>query len=129
MSVDFVTSIALLSLLCLLLQMEHERCDRVRAGWREVRRATFSATSAIQLATKSHDHPNFEEYALAARKSVQELHSTILLYGKGPLREEYRKNLLESLKAGHPLTKLLPIFQNLDGDTEKKFVVWRLTRL
>src|SRR5258706_13189410 len=47
---DIVTGIAITTLLSMMLQTEHERCDRVRAGWREVRRSIFAATSAIQRA-------------------------------------------------------------------------------
>jgi hypothetical protein len=118
---DLVTGIALITLLFMMLQTEHERCDRVRAGWREVRRATFAATSAIQLAKKMQGHANLEQ----AQASCQELYSTVLLYGKGNLKKEYQKQLTEKIKKG-ALTPLLPIFQELDGKTEMKFATWRL---
>jgi hypothetical protein len=56
---------------------------------------------------------------------VNELYSTILLFGKGSLRQEYRKQFNEVAKTG-ALTPLLPIFQTLDGKTERKFDAWRL---
>ncbi len=52
MSLDLLTGVALITLLFMMLQTEHERCDRVRAGWREVRRTTFTTTSAVQWAKK-----------------------------------------------------------------------------
>jgi hypothetical protein len=41
MQLDVVTGIALITLLFMMMQAEHERCDRVRASWREVRRLTL----------------------------------------------------------------------------------------
>jgi len=122
---DLVTGIALITLLFMMLQTVHERCDRVRAGWREVRRATFAATSAIQLAKKMQAHADALDYLERAQASCQELYSTVLLYGKGCLKKEYQKQLTEKIKTG-ALTPLLPIFQELDGKTEIKFATWKL---
>jgi hypothetical protein len=122
---DVVTSIALITLLFMMLQTEHERCDRVRAGWREVRRLTFAATTAIQRAKKMQDYADAGDYLERAQTSVNELYSTILLYGKGSLLEEYRKRFNEVAKTG-ALSPLLPIFETLDGKTERKFDTWKL---
>jgi len=111
-----------------MLQTEHERCDRVRAGWREVRRATFASTSALQLASKKQGQVDAEECLERAQASLQELYSTILLHGKGSLREEYRKQLTEKIESKDG-TGLLPVFQSLDGKTERKFDAWRLRNL
>jgi hypothetical protein len=123
---DLVTGIALITLLFMMLQTEHERCDRVRAGWREVRRATFATTSAFQWAKKMEGQPDSAKYLEKARQSLQELYSTILLYGKGSLREEYRKRINEEMKANNNSMYLLPLFGSLDGKTERKFDTWRL---
>jgi hypothetical protein len=123
--VDIVTGIALITLLFMMLQTEHERCDRVRAGWREVRKATFAATSALQWAKKKQGQQDAAQYLEKARESLQELYSTILLHGKGSLREEYRKELNERMKAKDGMG-LLPVFNNLDGKTERKFDTWKL---
>ena len=56
--VDVVTGIAVVTLLFMMLQTEHERCDRVRAGWTEVRRATLKVTSAIQRAEQRRASPD-----------------------------------------------------------------------
>jgi hypothetical protein len=122
---DVVIGIALITLLFMMLQTEHERCDRVRAGWREVRKLTFATTTAIQRAKKTQDSADAGEYLERAQTSVNELYSTILLFGKGSLRQEYRKQFNEVAKTG-ALTPLLPIFQTLDGKTERKFDAWRL---
>ncbi|HVS87497.1 MAG TPA: hypothetical protein VHF01_04660 [Candidatus Acidoferrum sp.] len=122
---DLVTGVALITLLLMMWQTEHERCDRVRAGWREVRRLTFAATTTIQRAKKMQDHADAGDYLERAQTSVNELYSTILLYGKGSLREEYRKQFNGVAKTG-ALTPLLPIFQTLDGKTERKFDTWKL---
>lgn len=68
--VDPVAGIAIVTLLFMMLQSEHERCDRVRAGWREVRRANFAATSAIQFAQKMHGTPVAGEYFEEAQSSL-----------------------------------------------------------
>jgi hypothetical protein len=73
-------------------------------------------------------HPDAMDYLEQAQASIQELYSTILLYGTRPLREEYRKQLTEKIQMGG-LIGLLPIFQNLDGKTERKFDAWKLRRL
>lgn len=126
--VDTVTGVALITLLFMMLQSEHERCDRVRAGWREVRRATLASTSALQWAKKKQGQQFAEDYLEHARESLQELYSTVLLYGKGSLREEYRKQLAEQMKTKDGMG-LLPIFQQLDGKAERKFDSWKLRRL
>ena len=123
--VDLVTGIALITLLFMMLQTEHDRCDKVRAGWREVRRATFAATSAIQLAKRMQDAVGATDYLEKAQSSCQELYSTVLLYGKGRLKKEYKEQLTEHIKKG-ALMALLPVFQGLDGKTEKKFDSWKL---
>jgi hypothetical protein len=125
---DLVTGIALITLFFMMLQTEHERCDRVRAGWREVRRLTFATTTAIQWAKKMKDHADARDYLERAQTSVNELYSTILLYGKGSLREEYRTQFNEVTKTG-ALMPLLPIFPSLDGKTERKFDTWKLRSL
>jgi hypothetical protein len=122
---DVVIGIALITLLFMMLQTEHERCDRVRAGWREVRRATFAATSAFQWAKKKQGQTDAAEYLEQAQESLQELYSTILLHGKGSLREEYRKQLNERMQAKDGMG-LMPAFNSLDGKTERKFDTWRL---
>jgi hypothetical protein len=68
---DLVTGVALITLLFMMLQTEHERCDRVRAGWREVRRATFAATSALQWAKKKEGQTDADEYLEKAKQSLQ----------------------------------------------------------
>ena len=125
---DIVTGLALITLLFMMLQTEHERCDRVRAGWREVRRATFATTSALQWAKKKQGQPDAAEYLEKAQESLQELYSTILLHGKGSLREEYRKQLNERMQAKDGMG-LLPVFNSLDGKTERKFDTWKLRLL
>ena len=122
---DLVTGIALITLFFMMLQTEHERCDRARAGWREVRRLTFATTTAIQRAKKMKDQADAGDYLERAQTSVNELYSTILLYGKGSLREEYRKRFNETAKTG-ALTPLLPVFESLDGKTERKFDICKL---
>lgn len=125
---DIVIGIALITLLFMMLQTEHERCDRVRAGWREVRKLTFATTTAIQRAKKTQDSADAGEYLERAQTSVNELYSTILLFGKGSLRGEYRKQFNEVAKT-RALTPLLEIFPVLDGKTERKFDAWRLRLL
>jgi hypothetical protein len=122
---DVVTGLAVITLLFMMLQTEDERCDRVREGWREIRRATFAATSALQWAKKKQGQADAEAYLEKAQESLQELYSTILLHGKGSLREEYRKQLNERMQAKDGMG-LLPVFQTLDGKTERKFDTWKL---
>jgi hypothetical protein len=122
---DTVIGIALITLLFMMLQTEHERCDRVRAGWREVRRATFATTSALLWAKKKQGQADAEEFLEKAQASLQELYSIILLHGKGSLREEYRKQVNEKLQAKDGMG-LLPVFKGLDAKTERKFDSWRL---
>jgi hypothetical protein len=122
---DAVTGIALMTLLFMALQSEHERCDRVRAGWREVRRATFASTSALQWAKRKQGQEDAGEHLEKAQESLQELYSTVLLHGNGPLREEYRKQLNDRMRAKDGMG-LLPVFQILDGKTERKFDKWKL---
>jgi hypothetical protein len=123
---DAVTGIALITLLFMMLQTEHERCDRVRAGWREVRRAMFAVTSAFQRAKKMEGQPDAGRYLEKAQELLQELYSTILLHGKGSLREEYRKQIRETMQTRNTAAALMPIFASLDGKTERKFDAWRL---
>jgi hypothetical protein len=125
-SLDVVTGIALITLLFMMLQMEHERCDRVRTGWREVRRATFAVTSAFQRAKRMENDPDARQYLEKAQGLLQELYSTILLYGKGKLREEYRTRIRETMQAKNTAPALMAIFASLDGKTERKFDSWRL---
>jgi hypothetical protein len=126
---DAVTGIALITLLFMMLQTEHERCDRVRAGWREVRRATFAVTSAFQRAKRMESDPNAWRYLDKAQESLQELYSTILLHGKGSLREEYRARIGETMQTRNTAPALMAIFASLDGKTERKFDTWRLRAL
>jgi hypothetical protein len=123
---DAVTCIALITLLFMMLQTEHERCDRVRVGWREVRRATFAATSAFQLAKRMESDPHAGKYLEKAQGLLQELYSTILLYGKGRLRDEYRTRIRETMQTRNTAPALMAIFASLDGKTERKFDTWRL---
>jgi hypothetical protein len=123
---DAVTGIALITLLFMMLQTEHERCDRVRAGWREVRRATFAVTSSFQRAKKMESHPDAARYLEKAQELLQELYSTILLHGKGSLREEYRNQIRATMQTKNTAGALLLIFASLDGKTERKFDTWRL---
>lgn len=109
----------------MMLQTEHERCDRVRAGWREVRGATFVATTALQWAKKKQGQADGGDYLDKAKESLQQLYSTILLHGKGSLREEYRKRLREKMETKDGMG-LLPVFHDLDGKTERKFDTWKL---
>src|SRR5260370_19243369 len=74
---DAVTGIALITLLFMMLQTEHERCDRVRASWREVRKQTFTVTTAIQRAKQKQAHPEAERYLEEAQASVNELYSSV----------------------------------------------------
>ena len=124
---DAITGIALITLLFMALQSEHERCDRVRAGWREVRRATFAATTALQWAKKKQGQEEGTDYLDEAKESLQELYSTILLHGSGSLRQEYRKRLNEKVeKNPKDGMGLLPVFAILDRKTERKFDKWKL---
>jgi hypothetical protein len=129
MSLDLLTGVALITLLFMMLQTEHERCDRVRAGWREVRRTTFTTTSAVQWAKKKQGLAGAQEYEDAARASLQELYGTILLYGQGSLREEYRKALNAQMQQKATLVAMLPVFGELDYKAEQKFATWKLVWL
>src|SRR6266404_4399406 len=80
---DTVTGIAAVTLFFMMLQTEHERCDRLRSGWTEVRRLTFAATSAIQRGKQKQQHPDAAEYLEKAQTLLQDLYSAILLHGKG----------------------------------------------
>jgi hypothetical protein len=90
-----------------------------------VRKATFATTSCLQRAKKNEKHPDAADYLENAQESFQDLYSTILLHGKGSLREEYRKKVTETLQAKDGMA-LLPVFQSLDGKTERKFDAWKL---
>ncbi len=69
-----------------------------------------------------------EEYLEKAQECLQELCSTILLHGKGSLREEYRKKLNDKTHAKDGMG-FLPVFQCLDDKTVKKFDTWKLRSL
>jgi hypothetical protein len=75
---DVVIGIALIMLLFIMLRSEHERCDRVRASWRDVRRQTFAVTIAIQRAKQRREHADGAEYLEAAKEEVNELYSAVL---------------------------------------------------
>jgi hypothetical protein len=128
---DLLTGVALITLLFMMLQTEHERCDRIRAGWREVRRATFSLTSATQWAQKKEKegHLDAEKYADDARAALQEFYGTLLLYGKGSLRDEYQKALKKKQEENATLVQFLTIFGELDYRAEQKFATWKLVWL
>jgi hypothetical protein len=123
---DLVTGVALITLLFMMLQTEHERCDKVRAGWREVRRAAFTLASAVQWAQKKQGHPDEEKYADDARASVQEFYRTLLLYGKGSLRDQYQKALKKKQEEKATLVQMLSVFPELDYKAEQKFATWKL---
>jgi hypothetical protein len=128
---DPVTVLAVITLLFMMLQTEHERCDRVRAGWREVRRATLASTSALQWAKKKQGQPDAAEYLEKAQASLQDMYAILLLHGKGSLREEYRAKLNQFMTTKVEGTKvnamgLLPVFAALDGRAERKFDTWKL---
>jgi hypothetical protein len=110
----------------MMLQTEHERCDRVRAGWREVRRATFSAVSAIEEYMEHFGQLDAEKNFQHAQKLFHELASNILLYGKGSLGKEYQRMLSAQLQIDQNPATLKPIFRTLDGKAEYKCDVWRL---
>jgi hypothetical protein len=123
---DVVTGIALITLLFMMLQSEHERCDRVRASWREVRRLTFAVTTAIQRTKQREGHPDAEEYLETAQGLANELYSAVLLlYGKGKLREEYRARFMEAMKSG-VLMRLMDVFPIMDPKAVRKLDAWRL---
>jgi hypothetical protein len=123
---DVVTGIALITLLFMMMQSEHERCDRVRGSWREVRRLTFAVTTAIQRGKQRQDHPDAGVYLETAQGLANELYSAVLLlYGKGKLREEYRARFMEAMKSG-VLMRLLDVFAIVDIKAERKLDAWRL---
>ena len=126
---DLLTGVALITLLFMMLQTEHERCDRVRLGWREVRHATFTTTSAIQWASKKQGSTEAEQYADAARASLQDWYGTLLLHGHGPLRDEYQRAVRNLQAAKTPLMQMLPVFGELDLKAERKFKAWKLVWL
>jgi hypothetical protein len=126
---DLLTGVALITLLFMMLQTEHERCDRVRAGWREVRRATFTLTSAVHWAQKKRDLPDGQDYADKARASMQDLYGILLLYGKGSLRDEYQKTLKAKQAQNASLAEILTVFPALDCKAEQKFKTWTLVWL
>ena len=124
--VDAVTGIAVVTLLFMMLQTEHERCDRVRAGWTEVRRATLKVTSAIQRAEQRRASPDAQQYLEDAQDLLNQLFAAILLGGKGSLKREYMKRLNDQKNLSNNLLHFLPVFRELDIKTEKKFTAWRL---
>jgi hypothetical protein len=124
LSLDLLTGVALITLLFMMLQTEHERCDRVRSDWREVRRASYSLTSAIQWAQKDQ-----AKYGDDARASLQEFYRTLLLYGKGSLRKEYQEALKKKQDKGATLVQMLTVFPELDLKAEQKFKSWSLVWL
>jgi len=126
---DLLTGVALITLLFMMLQTEHERCDRVRAGWREVRRATFALTTAAQWASKKQGSSEAQQYADDARASMQDWYGTLLLYGRGSLRDEYQRATKKLQAANTPLMQMLPVFGALDFKAEQKFKTWRLVWL
>lgn len=126
---DLLTGVALITLLFMMLQTEHERCDRVRGGWREVRRATFTLTSAVQWAQRKQKFPDGEEYADKARNSLQDFYSTLLLYGKGSLRDEYQRALKTKQEQKASMAEILTVFPALDYKAEQKFKTWTLVWL
>lgn len=131
LSLDLVTGVALITLLFMMLQTEHERCDRARAGWLKARAATFAATSAYQWAHAKRSRQDEEQYADAARQSLQKLYATILLYGKGPLVKKYRSAVHGMMNQQPPPTvaQMIPVFGALDGIAEQKFKTWKLVWL
>jgi hypothetical protein len=126
---DLLTGAALITLLFMMLQTEHERCDRVRAGWREVRRATFTLTSAVQWAQQKQGRPDGAEYADDARASLQEFYATLLLYGKGSLRDEYQKALKKKQEEKASLAEMVAALGELDYKAEQKFATWKFVWL
>ncbi len=126
---DLLTGVALITLLFMMLQTEHERCDRVRAGWREIRRATFALTSAVQWAQIKQGQPDGDKWGDDARVSLQDFYSTLLLYGKGSLRDEYQKALKTKQQEKASLVQTLTIFPELDLKAEQKFKSWKLVWL
>jgi hypothetical protein len=126
---DLITGVALITLLFMMLQTEHERCDRVRSGWREVRGASFALTSAAQWAQQKKGRPNEEEYADAARASLQAFYRTLLLYGKGSLRDDYQRALKKKQEEKATLTQMISVFEKLDPIAQQKFKTWTLVWL
>jgi hypothetical protein len=128
--VDAVTGIAFITLLVMVLQSEHERCERLRDSWRNVRGLTLALTSAIQRAQQKKDRQDAERYLEETQTSLQKLYAgVLLLYGKNPLREEYRKRMNEMAEANASLTSLLTIFPELDGKAERMIGAWTLRLL
>jgi hypothetical protein len=118
---DFVTGIALITLLFMMLQTEHERCDRVRAGWIEVRRATFEAATAIDEYRKKGGQPDAGKYYDDAQKAFKRLAANILLYGKGSLQKKYKSALSSNLATNpNDPNSLIPIFREMERQAERK---------
>jgi len=117
---DLLTGVALVTLLFMMLQTEHERCDKVREGWRDVCSAIYATTSAIQLAAQRKDWPEAQSYRDAASASAFKLYSTVKLYGKGSLRKKYEVALMEGIKT-KDVNNLMPVFAALDGQLQRKF--------
>jgi hypothetical protein len=125
---DVVTGIALITLLFMMLQSEHERCDRVRASWRDVRRLTFAVTSALQRAKQRQEekHPDAAAYLERAQDLVNELYAAILLvYGQGKLRKEYMVRFGKAIET-LALARLAEVFPALDLKAQRKLDKWRL---
>jgi len=121
-----VVGIALVTLLVMLLQSEHERCDRVRASWLEVRRLTFAVTSAYQRAKQKQNTPDADEYAETAQDLANELYSAVLLlYGKGSLRKEYMTKFTAAVKT-LVLAGLVDVFPDVDYKAQQKLDGWAL---
>lgn len=124
LTLDLVTGVALITLLFMMLQTEHERCDRVRSDWHEVRRAAFALASAVQWAQKDE-----AKYGDEARASLQEFYRTLLLYGKGSLRAKYQAALKQKQAEGANLAQIVKVFPELDLKAEQKFKSWTLVWL
>jgi len=125
---DVVIGIALITLLVMLLQSEHERCDRVRASWREVRRLTFAVTSALQRAKQRQEekHPDGAAYLERAQDFVNELYAAVLLvYGQGKLRQEYMTRFGKAIET-LALARLVEVFPALDLKAQRKLDKWGL---
>ena len=125
MKIDLLTGVALITLLFMLLQTEHERCDKVREGWRAVGSAIHTTTFAIQLAQQRTGTIEAQKYLDAAYASARELYSTVMLHGKGSLRKEYLRVLNEGMKTRN-IVNLLPLFGQCADRLDKKFDKWTL---
>jgi hypothetical protein len=123
--IDFLTGVALITLLFMMLQTEHERCDKVREGWRAVCSAIYTTIFAIQLAQQRKGTTEAQKYLDAAYASARELYSTVLLHGKGSLRNEYLRVIDEGMKTRN-IVNLLPLFGECAERLDKKFDRWTL---